>query len=178
MAARGHDRAPGQSLKSEINITPLVDVMLVVLIIFIVVTPLLQQSAKVDLPAARHLEEASEDETQALTVTLQENGRVLIGRDPVVRTDLAGLLRLRRREDPSLSFQIKADRGVAYGEIKELLRAGRAAGFRGAALLAEEAEATAEPLLETAPSPPASAPTSAAGPTPEPAPQLATEPTP
>ena len=138
MGARGNDRPPGQSLNSEINITPLVDVMLVVLIIFIVVTPMLQQGVGVDLPQARNVEDTSQDETQTLTVVLQGSGRMFLGTDPIEDADLAGTLRLRHQTDPGLQFQVKADRNVPYGEIKQILQAGRAAGFRGAALIAQE----------------------------------------
>jgi biopolymer transport protein ExbD len=138
METRGNDRPTGQSLTSEINITPLVDVMLVVLIIFMVVTPLLQQGVGVDLPQARNVADASEDDSQTLTVVLQGNGRMFLGTDPIDPADLAAALRRRHLADPGRQLQVKADRHVHYGEIKEILQAGRAAGFRGASLIARE----------------------------------------
>jgi biopolymer transport protein ExbD len=138
MEARGNDGPAGQSLNSEINITPLVDVMLVVLIIFMVVTPLLQQGVGVDLPLARNVEDASEDKSQTLTVVLQGSGQMFLGTDPITLEDLAGALRRRHLADPGRPLQVKADRGVHYGEIKQILQAGRAAGFRGASLIARE----------------------------------------
>lgn len=138
METGSDQRAPGQALKSEINITPLVDVMLVVLIIFIVVTPLLQQGVEVDLPAARHIEDAAVDETHALTVVVHEDGQIYVGADPIEDADLTALLQARHRLDPALPLQIKADRNIAYGEVKAILQAGRAAGFHGASLIARE----------------------------------------
>jgi biopolymer transport protein ExbD len=139
METRGHDRSSGQSLNSEINITPLVDVMLVVLIIFIVVTPLLHPAGGGDLPQAHNVEDVSAGEDQALAVTLEGNGRMLLGTDPIDQADLAGALRMRYGADPGLQLRIRADRNVPYGEIKRILQAGREAGFRGASLIAREA---------------------------------------
>jgi len=140
MEARGHDGPAGQSLNSEINVTPLVDVMLVVLIIFMVVTPMLQVGVAVDLPQARNVEETPAGPDQILTVVLQGSGQMLLGTDPIERTDLAGALRMRYRADPRLQLQVKADRSIPYGEIKQVLQAGREAGFHGAALIAREIE--------------------------------------
>ncbi len=152
METRGHDGPAGQALKSEINITPLVDVMLVVLIIFMVVAPLLQQGVGVDLPPAHNVEDASEDESRTLTVVLQGSGRMFLGSDPIESVDLATELQRYNQADPGRLFQVKADRNVAYGEIKRILQAGRAAGFRGASLLARGID-TAGRDLNSGPNP-------------------------
>ncbi len=138
MDTRSDHRATGRSLNCEINVTPLVDVMLVVLIIFILVTPLLQQGVGVDLPQARNIEGVSEDEDQTLTVALQGNGRMFLGAEPIDPADLTGALQLRRGASPDLQLQVKADRNAPYGEIKRILKAGREAGFHGASLIARE----------------------------------------
>ena len=138
MEARGHDRPADRSLNSEINVTPLVDVMLVVLIIFMVVTPLLQVGVGVDLPASRHVAETLATPDYALTVVLQDRDRMLLGTEPIDPAALAGALRRRYQADPGLQLQIKADRNVPYGAIKRVLQAGRAAGFHGAALIARQ----------------------------------------
>jgi biopolymer transport protein ExbD len=132
------------SLHSEINITPLVDVMLVVLIIFMVVTPMLQMGIGVDLPHARHVAAATEEEDRTLTLVLQRDGHLYLGNQPIGRDDLLATLRLRHQMNPGLRFQIKADRSVPYGEIKRLMQVGREVGFRGAGLLAHEVEARAQ----------------------------------
>ncbi len=144
MAARSNDRAPGQSLNSEINVTPLVDVMLVVLIIFMVVAPMLQKGVGVDLPRARNVAAVADDQHRVVTLVWQGDGRMLLGADPIDRAELADALRRCRRLEPGLQLQIKADRGAPYGEIKQLLEAGRAAGFRGAALIAREIESAGQ----------------------------------
>ncbi len=136
-----NDRAHGHSLSSEINVTPLVDVMLVVLIIFIVVTPMLQQGVNVALPPARNVVDATADERQAVTVVLRADGQMYLGTDPIDPVKLGDELKARHWADPTAAFQIKADQSVAYGQVKRVLKAGGGAGFRGAAFLAREVEA-------------------------------------
>ena len=123
---------------AEINITPLVDVMLVVLIIFIVVTPMLQKGVGVQLPQARNVKAVSEDKTKMLMVVVKEDGTTLVGSRIVDAASLARALQQKHDENPARQLQIKADRNVAYGEVKKIIRAGRQAGFGAAALIAEE----------------------------------------
>jgi biopolymer transport protein ExbD len=128
----------GQSLNNEINVTPLVDVMLVMLIIFMLVTPMLQKGVGVDLPKAQHIEPVSEDKNQIVMVILRPNGDMFIGSDPVDRGALTRELKRRLDTNPALQLQVKADRNVPYGDVRKIMAAGRDAGYRGAALIAEE----------------------------------------
>jgi biopolymer transport protein ExbD len=136
--------APIQSpqLKSDINVTPLVDVMLVLLIIFMLVTPMLQQGLGVSLPAARHLQTVSDNDKQVVTVVVSQDGGIHLGRTAVPRASLADELERRVRANPGLQLQIKADRNVRFGIVKEIFRVGREVGFRNAALIAEEIDDT------------------------------------
>jgi len=134
---RTHGKAD-QALNSDINVTPLVDVMLVVLIIFMLVTPMLQKGVGVDLPQARNVQAVSEDKNQILTVVLQQNGQLYLGTDPIDRGSLTGVLRMKCEANPALQLQVKADRSVRYGDVKRILQAGRDAGFRGAAMISRE----------------------------------------
>ena len=127
-----------QSLNSEINVTPLVDVMLVMLIIFMLVTPLLQKGVGVNLPKARNVAAVSEDKKQIVMVVLKQNGEMYVGDDRIDRTSLQRELRRRLDGNQALQLQVKADRSVPYGEVRKIMRAGRDAGYRGAALIAEE----------------------------------------
>ncbi len=132
------DPRSGQDLKSDINVTPLVDVMLVLLIIFMLVTPMLQKGRGVELPRARNVLAVPEEKSQVLQVTLAENGQMFLDDDPVDSQSLDGALRARLAANAALQLQVKADRAVRYGDVKRILRAGRTAGFRGAAMIAEE----------------------------------------
>jgi len=127
-----------QSLKSDINVTPLVDVMLVMLIIFMLVTPMLQKGVGVSLPKARNVQGVSDSDNEVVTVVVTETGQLYLGSQPVERSRLVAALRLRYHENPALQLQIKADRDVHYGTVKKIVQAGREAGFRGAALIAQE----------------------------------------
>jgi biopolymer transport protein TolR len=126
------------SLKSDINVTPLVDVMLVMLIIFMLVTPLLQKGVGVELPKARNVHAVSENDQEVLVVAVTERGDVYVGDDVIDKKRIESVLRTRLRSNAALELQIKADRNAHFKEIREIVRAGREAGFSGAALLAEE----------------------------------------
>ena len=128
----------GQELNAEINVTPLVDVMLVVLIIFMLVTPMLQKGVGVDLPKARNVLAVPENKDQVVLVVVRQNGELFIENDPTTWDVLERRLRRRHDVSPGLQLQVKADRNVTYGDIKKVLRAGREAGFAGASLIAEE----------------------------------------
>ena len=127
-----------KSLKSDINVTPLVDVMLVMLIIFMLVTPLLQTGVGVTLPKAKNVAAVPDDESQVVVVALRANGETFLGKEVIDRTKLVTALRQRLRTNPGLQMQIKADKNVRFGEVKKIVQAGREAGFDGASLIAEE----------------------------------------
>ena len=127
-----------QELKSDINVTPLVDVMLVMLIIFMLVAPLLQKGVGVQLPPARNVKAVSESEEKVIVVALKSTGELYLGKDRLDWDHLDPELRVRLRSNPALQLQIKADRNVRFGDIKKIVRAGRTAGFDNAAFIAEE----------------------------------------
>src|SRR5512140_3307934 len=128
---------PG-SLKSDINVTPLVDVMLVVLIIFMVVTPLLQKGVNVLLPEARHVEAVPESEDKVVTVSLKDTGELYIGPELVSAAALEPALQKHLQANPGVQLQIRADRNVSFSKIKDLIRAGRDLGCLNASLIASE----------------------------------------
>ena len=152
--AIGSGPQAGSSLTSEINVTPLVDVMLVVLIIFMLVTPMLQKGLGVDLPSARNVKAVSEDKSKILQVVLQEDGRIFLDTTPMDRATLVADLKARHESNPGLELQIKADRAVRYGDVKKLIQAGREAGFRGASLIAREIKGQPGAGETAAPPPP------------------------
>jgi biopolymer transport protein TolR len=126
------------SLKSDINVTPLVDVMLVVLIIFMVVTPLMQKGVNVLLPEARNVLAVPDAESQVVTVTVKATGEIYVGGEQVTELNLNNELQKKLATNPALQMQIKADRNVDFAEVKKLVRAGRDVGFRNASLIASE----------------------------------------
>ncbi|MBP6875534.1 MAG: biopolymer transporter ExbD [Candidatus Eisenbacteria bacterium] len=138
METGSDNRATSRALNSEINVTPLVDVMLVVLIIFMVVTPMLQGSVQVDLPGARNQQAVAGNSASVLSVVVRESGALFVGKAPVGDEELPGALQTLHRADPELRLQVKADRAALYGRVQRVLDAGRAAGFGGAMLVVRE----------------------------------------
>jgi len=133
-------RKPGRygesGIKSDINVTPLVDVCLVLLIIFMVVTPLLSNS-KVVLPETRTPDMLPEREGQ-LTVSIQADGGVSLGSRRVAEADLASALREMHARSPEREVVVKGDRRLSYQQVRQILRQVNAAGFAKAGLATEK----------------------------------------
>ena len=104
---------------SEINITPLVDVMLVLLIVFIVTAPLLTNSVKVNLPKAAPTQ-ALEPE-KALVVSIKPNGDIFLDKEQVALADFEQVIQNRKQENPELSLNLNADEKVPYGTVAKVL---------------------------------------------------------
>jgi biopolymer transport protein ExbD len=118
---------------AEINVTPMADVMIVLLIIFMVMTPIVA-NAPVRLPVAAN---ASEHRGERLEVTLGTNGRITAGRETFGSVEAFGdYLAIRSAGGTGPTVLIQADRGVAYTEVARLLAACRKAGTLEVALAA------------------------------------------
>ncbi len=127
-------------LKSDINVTPLVDVMLVVLIIFMLVTPLLQPGVAVELPRATNVHGVSDEPDRSITVVIKASGELFVGNDAVLASQLIETLQHERAANRSRGLLIKADRNVPYGQVRRAFAAGREAGFESASLVADQIE--------------------------------------
>ena len=109
-----------RSLKSDINVTPLVDVVLVLLIIFMVVTPLLHRGKDVPVPEAERVS-ALERGGDPIFVCVTLDGRVWIDKAEVRREDLANALTAEMARMPGAPVLVKGDRGLDYRVIREVL---------------------------------------------------------
>ncbi len=118
---------------SEINVTPFVDVMLVLLIVFMVTAPLLSAGVPVDLPQASAQPLAVEKEP--VTVTIDTEGRVYVGQDEVAFADLIPALDnvIDGRDE---RVYLRGDRAASYGTIMRIMGAINGAGFRNIGLVA------------------------------------------
>ncbi|MCC6809872.1 MAG: biopolymer transporter ExbD [Deltaproteobacteria bacterium] len=130
----------GGGMKSDINVTPLVDVVLVLLIIFMVVTPELQRGKEVALPKA-DAAKRREDGGDPLVVSIEKSGKVYIEQDPVSKDALADAI----KNAPGRAVLIKGDSGLRYGDVKGIIATIRNAGAAGVSLAAEAPEGGAKP---------------------------------
>ena len=113
-------------LKSDINVTPLVDVMLVLLVIFMVVTPLLKQQVPVELPLAEHSREAPA--RIQVTLVAAADGTLVLDERPVTAEALDAALRDVYAARPDKTIFLEADRSLPYSRVVDLMDACRAAG--------------------------------------------------
>jgi biopolymer transport protein ExbD len=120
----------------EINVTPFIDVMLVLLIIFMVAAPLSTVDLPVDLPSSTAIPQKKPD--KPLYVTIQGDLAVAIGETPVKRVDLVRSLDATVAPDGDRRIFLRADRTVPYGELMDVLETLRAGGYLKVALVALE----------------------------------------
>jgi len=120
---------------SQINVTPLVDVMLVLLVIFMVTAPILQQGVNVDLPqvAAGPLEGTDEQ----LVVVITRDGKVQLNDTPLKVDELGQKLTAIVRLQPDRAIYLRADKNVPYGKVVEVMAAVRNAGVRKLGMVTE-----------------------------------------
>ena len=121
-------------LVPEINVTPLVDVVLVLLIIFMVVIPQLDAGVAVSIPTAANPDAETEAAHEPLTVTVTEHGELYFNRQPIAESDLLAALADAHERAPERPLQIKGDHGARYGRIRRLFATGQALGFPGVGL--------------------------------------------
>lgn len=124
-----------QANRPEINVTPLVDVVLVLLIIFMVVAPRLEKGAAVDLPALEHVDKKASGKHEPLTVSVTKKGTVYIEDDLVSdKTRLPQTLRTLREQTPDRRVVLKADKETRYGDVRNIFKQCQQAGFTGIAM--------------------------------------------
>jgi biopolymer transport protein ExbD/biopolymer transport protein TolR len=132
-------RDEGKKVNSNINVTPMVDVMLVLLIIFMVITPMLNNKVNLDLPvetAAVVMENANKED--AITIAVTRDGKVFLGADQVQPDDLGPRItdKLTNRTDKEV--YLRADNRALYGRVMDAVDGIRAAGVSQLGLLTEK----------------------------------------
>ncbi|GBD48407.1 MULTISPECIES: protein TolR [unclassified Methylopila] len=133
--AHGARRRRRSAVMSEINVTPMVDVMLVLMIIFMVSAPLLTVGVPIDLPqtSANPLNE----EKEPLTITVNTKGEVFLQETPVAVEDLAPRLIAITNSGYEERIYVRGDRNVNYGQVMKVMGTLSGAGFRRVALVTE-----------------------------------------
>ncbi|WP_395665918.1 TonB system transport protein ExbD [Methylocella sp.] len=155
-------------LNHEINVTPFIDVMLVLLIIFMVAAPLSTVDVAVDLPASTAQPAPRPDKPVFLTITPELS--LVIGEETVPRTSIGLALDARTGGDKETRIFVRADKSVSYGEVMEAMNLLRAAGYLKIGLVGLEApQGATEPAAPGAAAPAAPAPAAPAPAAPAPA---------
>src|SRR5438067_2692872 len=132
-------RNEGAKVNSNINVTPMVDVMLVLLIIFMVVTPMLQKGVSVDLAKVNNPTQMPDaDKEDALLVAVMRDGKVYFGNDMIVPDALTQKIKDRLANRVDKRVFIRADARAKYGTVVEVVDNVRAAGVDDVGLLTEQ----------------------------------------
>ncbi|TVR82798.1 MAG: protein TolR [Rhodospirillales bacterium] len=120
---------------SEINVTPMVDVMLVLLVIFMVTAPLLTTGIEVDLPDGTTAPVQGQDEP--LSVSVDAEGRIFVQDSEVGLAELAPRLAAISGRNPDVRVFVRGDRAIDYGQVMQVVGAINAAGYRKVALITD-----------------------------------------
>ena len=132
-------RNEGAKVNSDINVTPMVDVMLVLLIIFMVVTPMLQKGVSVDMAKVNNPEQMPDaDKEDALLVAVNREGKIFFGTEPTKVDDLTQKIKDRLANKTDKRVFIKADARAKYGWVVEVVDNVRAAGVDQLGLLTDQ----------------------------------------
>ena len=131
---RRHRRKP---VMAEINVTPMVDVMLVLLIIFMVAAPMLQTGVEVNLPEGKGapLEQPKSD---PVAVTVKANGDAFIGETQVPLDQIADKLKAISKNGYDEPIYVRGDKGVPYGQVMRVMRRISAGGFKKLSFVLDE----------------------------------------
>jgi biopolymer transport protein TolR len=135
MGMSGGKGAPGRSTLSEINVTPMVDVMLVLLIIFMVTTPLIQQGVKVNLPETKAA--PVEADEKKLVLSIDATKRVFIGEAEVPFAELEEKLKANAKAQQEKELYLHADRELPYGVVVDVMAAAQRAGVTNLGMITD-----------------------------------------
>ncbi|MGZ5460445.1 MAG: ExbD/TolR family protein [Thermoanaerobaculia bacterium] len=130
-------------LQSDINVTPLVDVCLVLLIIFMVVTPMLQKGIPVNLPVTEDPDKTPDTDKQ-LQISVKADGSVYIGPNVVRKDEVEASLKAIQERTPDREIAVKGDRMVKYGAVLDVLKACRDVGFNDVGLVSQPRKSPGE----------------------------------
>jgi biopolymer transport protein TolR len=129
------ERNTGPQPMSDINMTPLIDVMLVLLVIFMITAPLMSSSLKLDLPKTDAA--APSDNPQFIAVALDPQGRLYFGEEQLELPAFTARVVDAAQRNPQLEVQLRADKGVPYGRVAELIGIVQKAGLSRIGFIAD-----------------------------------------
>jgi biopolymer transport protein TolR len=132
-------RDEGKKVNSNINVTPMVDVMLVLLIIFMVITPMLNNKVNVDLPTATSaivMENANKEDSVMVAVT--RDGKIFLGGDQTTVETMGPAIQAKLEKNPDKKVYLRADNRAIYSKVMDAIDGIRAAGISNLGLLTEK----------------------------------------
>jgi biopolymer transport protein TolR len=116
------------------NVTPLVDVVLVLLIIFMVVIPAMDQAVEVQVPGIVHVDEKIDEKAKPFILSVTEKGEAYLEDEAIPAPQLEARLRAASRREPQRKLVLKGDVGLAYGHARRIYRVVQQVGFPGVSL--------------------------------------------
>ncbi|AYQ27997.1 MULTISPECIES: biopolymer transporter ExbD [unclassified Polaromonas] len=135
------ERTQGPQPMSDINVTPLVDVMLVLVVIFIITAPLLASTIPLSLPKTDAAQPA--DTPKFVTLVVDKTGQAFLNDRPLGLDELAQRLAETARQNPETEVQLRADEGVAYGKVVQVMGVAQKAGLNRIGFVADPGPAAA-----------------------------------
>ena len=130
-----------KQVNSNINVTPMVDVMLVLLIIFMVITPMLQNKVQIDMAQVTNPENMPDaDKDDAIVVAVTRDGGVFLGQNKVALSELGGQVRDKLADKPGKTIYVRADARAQYKAVEDAIDAVRTAGVDDVGLLTQKKE--------------------------------------
>jgi biopolymer transport protein ExbD/biopolymer transport protein TolR len=137
-------RDEGSKVSSNINVTPMVDVMLVLLIIFMVITPMLQNKVSVDMAKVDNPTNMPDaDKEDAIVVAITRDGGVFLGQNKVAVAELGNLVRDKLSDTPGKTIYVRADARAQFRAVEDAIDAVRTAGVDDVGLLTQKREGPA-----------------------------------
>ena len=135
------ERTPGPQPMSDINVTPLVDVMLVLVVIFILTAPLMVSAVKVELPQTQGATET--EAPRSITVVIDKAGATYVNDKPLDAMALAQTLEKTAQDNPNTEVQLKADTAVPYGRVVEVMGMAHRVGLSRIGFVADPGQSVA-----------------------------------
>lgn len=137
MSMRRRARARREGSKAEINMNSLIDLTFILLVVFIVTLPTLEQSIHVILPVGK-TNKAQDDKKKVLSITVDSQGKLFVGETPTTMEDLKGRLLKAVADDPEVNVLVRGDVRVEYGNVYEVVKIAKDANVRHLGLVSKE----------------------------------------
>jgi biopolymer transport protein TolR len=130
-------RGQTQTSMSEINVTPFVDVILVLLIIFMITAPILQSGVEVNVPKTRTVKEITEER---LVISIDRQQRVFLGNDPININEIGTRLKEKLKDPERMTIYLRSDENVPFGAFATVMDAVKQAGITNVSIVTEPLE--------------------------------------